>query len=115
MQRLIKILKGQKGFTLIELVLVIIILALLVGLAALNMVGTSDDARDAKIGADYDTFATAIKVYRLQEGTYPASFAPLSPDYLDEAPGAEYTFTNVTASITLSNTLTSATKVITKI
>jgi type II secretory pathway pseudopilin PulG len=96
-------------------VLVIIILSLLVGLAALNMVGTDDDARDAKVAADYDTIATAIKVCRIKTGLYPADFAALvSGGYLDEAPGAEYTFTDATASITLSNSINAATKVITK-
>jgi prepilin-type N-terminal cleavage/methylation domain-containing protein len=119
MQRLVKILKGQKGFTLIELVLVIIILALLVGLAALNMVGTSDDAKIARVKADNDTIATAIKVYRIKIGSYP-TMAQLVPTYLDETPvdpnSSAYTLTTTATNVTIVNTYsTGLNKVITRI
>jgi general secretion pathway protein G len=112
MQRLVKIFKGQQGFTLIELVLVIIILAVLVGLAALNMISTSDDAKISRVRADNDTIATAIKAYRIELSTYPADMDALVTDgYLDEVTddplGVPYSLTNATTTIVITNTYSS--------
>ncbi|HOJ79146.1 MAG TPA: type II secretion system protein, partial [Bacillota bacterium] len=59
-----RILKDQKGFTLIELVFAVIILAVLAGVALINLGSTEDDAKNARVEADLRTISTAIKVYK---------------------------------------------------
>jgi general secretion pathway protein G len=121
MQRLLKIFKGQKGFTLIELVLVIIILAVLVGLAALNMISTSDDAKVSRVKADNDTIATAIKAYRIELSTYPDDMTQLVTDgYIDEVTndpmGVPYSLTTSATAVIITNTYsTGLNKTLTKI
>lgn len=91
---------NQKGFTLIELVFVVIILAVLAGVALLNMGDTEDSAKDAKVKADFRAMATAIKVYKVKTGNYPANLTALttaSGSYaspmLDEVPVDPYSAT----------------------
>lgn len=92
-----KILRDQRGFTLIELIIVVTILAVLAGVALLNSGGTEDEAKLAKAKTDVDTLATALKVYKIKEGKYPAALTDLTSDgtkgykaMLDEIPNDPY-------------------------
>jgi general secretion pathway protein G len=62
-----------KGFTLIELMVAVVIMAILMGL----VIGLSGLARrksvDAQARAELQTLATALEEYKLVAGTYPAS------------------------------------------
>jgi len=113
MLKFLRMLKGQKGFTLIELVFVVIILAVLAGIALLSLGSTEEDAKAAAVKADFRALATAIKVFRVKEGSYPASLADLITSgthyqpMLDEIPadpyGTAYGYTDNTTSALISS------------
>jgi type II secretion system protein G len=61
----------QKGFTLIELVVVIAILGILAGIAIPRFLDATATARGARIVADLRTLDSAISIYAAKEGFYP--------------------------------------------
>lgn len=61
----------QKGFTLIELMIVIAILAALTGLAATNFVNTQAKARDARRKSDLTQIQRALELFYNDHGQYP--------------------------------------------
>jgi general secretion pathway protein G len=65
--------KGQKGFSLIELLIVIIILGLLYSIVGPKMFGKADKARIQTAKTQIELIAAAIDTYRLDMGTFPKS------------------------------------------
>ncbi|MCR8923239.1 type II secretion system major pseudopilin GspG [Dasania sp. GY-MA-18] len=63
----------QQGFSLIEIMVVLVIIGLLVSIVAPNVLDRADDARAQKVQADFSTIATALKLYRLDNYNYPTS------------------------------------------
>jgi len=63
----------QKGFTLIEILVVVMILGLLISLAAPRIIGRTDDARVVKAMADMRAIEEALDLYRLDTGSYPGT------------------------------------------
>jgi len=64
---------SQAGFSLIELLVVLVILGLLVSVVAPNVLDQADKARVQKVGADFKAIETALKIYRLDNFLYPSS------------------------------------------
>ena len=65
--------KRQKGFTLIEILVVVMILGLLISLAAPRLIGRTDDAKVVKARADISAIEQALNLYKLDSGNYPTS------------------------------------------
>jgi general secretion pathway protein G len=65
--------RGQRGFTLIELMVVIVILGILAGLIIPRIMGRPDEARRAKARIQIENLETALKLYRLDNGHYPST------------------------------------------
>ncbi|MEE8312289.1 MAG: type II secretion system major pseudopilin GspG [Candidatus Binatia bacterium] len=63
----------QRGFTLIEILVVVMILGLLISLAAPRIIGRTDDARITKARADIKALEGALNLYKLDSGTYPTT------------------------------------------
>lgn len=63
----------QQGFSLIEIMVVLVIIGLLVSIVAPNVLDRADDARVQKVHADFSTIATVLKLYRLDNYNYPSS------------------------------------------
>jgi general secretion pathway protein G len=61
----------QRGFTLLEIIVVVFILSILVALVAPRIIGRTDDARIADTRLQIKNFETALKLYRLDNGFYP--------------------------------------------
>lgn len=80
----------RPGFTLIELVVVIIVLGLLVGLVAPQIFGRVGEAKDVAAKTQMATLGTALDSYRLDMGSYPTSAQGLRA--LRENPGSASTW-----------------------
>jgi general secretion pathway protein G len=63
----------QSGFSLIEIMVVIVIIGLLIGIVAPNVIGRADEARVQKVQADFKAIQTALKMYRLDNFVYPTT------------------------------------------
>lgn len=70
-------LKGKKGFTLIELVVVIAILGILAGIAIPRFLDATATARGARIEADMRAIDSASAMYYAQSGKHPTDIASL--------------------------------------
>lgn len=64
---------GQVGFTLIELMVVIIILGVLAGLIIPRVMGRPDEARQVKAKMQIESLESALKLYKLDNGNYPST------------------------------------------
>lgn len=64
---------GAGGFTLIELMVVIAILAILVALVAPKMIGRTDDARITSAKTQIRNIEQALGLYKLDSGVYPST------------------------------------------
>jgi general secretion pathway protein G len=63
----------QAGFSLIEIMVVIVIIGLLVAIVAPNVLERADEARVQKVKSDFSNFGTALKLYRLDNFSYPST------------------------------------------
>ncbi|MFT4998905.1 MAG: general secretion pathway protein G, partial [Flavobacteriales bacterium] len=62
---------GQKGFTLIEIMVVIVILGLLAAIVAPSVMDRPDQARAIRVAQDVKGIESALKLYRLDNYGYP--------------------------------------------
>jgi len=65
--------KTNHGFTLIELMVVIVILGILVSFIAPRLMGRPDEAKQVKARVQIESLETAIKLYKLDNGIYPTT------------------------------------------
>ena len=66
-------LKNSRGFTLIEIMVVVVILALLAALVGPRIMGRSDDAKIADAKVQIRNIESALKLYKLDNGIFPGS------------------------------------------
>jgi general secretion pathway protein G len=74
---MIRKMRGSKfdtrGFTLIELMVVIVILGILAGLIVPRIMEKPDEARQLKAKIQIESLASALKFYKLDTGNYPST------------------------------------------
>lgn len=68
-----KHLSNRRGFTLIEIMVVIVILAMLAALVGPKLMGRTDDAKIQTTRTQIGNLETALKLYKLDNGTYPST------------------------------------------
>ena len=69
---------NRNGFTLIEIMVVIVILGLLAALVGPKLMGRTDDAKVTDARVQIKNIETALKLYKLDTGSYPATEQGLS-------------------------------------
>ena len=65
--------KNNKGFTLLEIIVVVFILSLLAAIVAPKIIGRTDDARITEAKVQIKNFETALKLFKLDNGFYPST------------------------------------------
>ncbi|TXI92318.1 MAG: type II secretion system protein GspG [Neisseriales bacterium] len=63
--------KKRQGFTLIEIMVVIVIMGIMAALVVPRVMGSTDQARTAAAKADIQSVMTALKLYKLDNIRYP--------------------------------------------
>lgn len=85
--------RSEHGFTLVEVLIVVVILGVLAGIVAFGVARFRSDATLAACKADVATVSVAADAYDAQTGNYPANVLLLvSGGYLKTAPAGTYTF-----------------------
>ena len=66
-------LTNREGFTLIEIMVVIVILAMLAAIVGPKLMGRTDDAKITDARVQIKNIETALKLYKLDTGSYPST------------------------------------------
>jgi len=96
---------SESGFTLVELLVVIVILGVLAGVAVFAVGGISDNSKKSACKSDVTVVQTASDAYYAQNSTYAASIAALkTANLLRQIPatGNGYTITYTAADGSVS-------------
>ncbi len=64
---------GESGFTLIEMMVVMVIIGLLVALVGPNLIGQSEKAKVKAARAQIEMLGTSLDTFRLDVGRYPTT------------------------------------------
>ena len=81
-----KHLSKRSGFTLIEIILVVVIIGILAGIAIPRMGGKTEKAKISQAKSNIVALGMAIQEYEMMNGDYPSSLDQL----LDETKGGPY-------------------------
>lgn len=73
MKNVVNIKAGQRGFSLVEILVVLVIMGLLISVVAPTVLNRADEARVQKVHADFKSIETALKIYRLDNYVYPTT------------------------------------------
>jgi len=110
--------KKRRGFTLVELLVVLLILGVLVGLAVPRYMESQKAARARTFAANVRQIVSALEAYRMDNGLqYPNDLGQLGTKYFTQEPINPYTGTSMltatssesSAGITYQKTATSYT------
>lgn len=105
--------RKRKGFTLIELMIVIAIIIILAAIAIPNYLRMTDRARRSRVAGDFVALATANEAYLVDWGYYPMGTAitdeefgkgidPTAGEYVNEITGGPGAAHNISSNTTLT-------------
>ncbi len=67
------VVRRQSGFTLLEMVIVLGIIAMILGGAIFAMKGIGDAAKLKQVESDFKSFESALAMYKLNAGSFPST------------------------------------------
>lgn len=65
--------RNNAGFSLVEILVVLVIMGLLISVVAPTVLNRADEARIQKAQADFKAIETSLKIYRLDNFVYPTT------------------------------------------
>jgi general secretion pathway protein G len=65
--------RNNAGFSLVEILVVLVIMGLLISIVAPNVIGRLDEARIARVQADMHVIKEALKLYKMDNYNYPTT------------------------------------------
>jgi len=65
--------RNSAGFSLVEVLVVLVIMGLLMSVVAPRVLDQADEARVKKVYADFKSIETALKIYKLDNYVYPTT------------------------------------------
>jgi type II secretory pathway pseudopilin PulG len=104
----------EEGFTFLEMVFVVLLLATLATIAVLNYSGVQHDTAKELVGVDFKVIRAALRSYYLENKSFPATLEDLvTSNYLSEQPfdkldprqTALYSYTVDAGSCTIGSTI----------
>src|SRR5262245_60740360 len=84
--------RDDRGFTLIELMITLVVIGVLAAIAIPNLVSAIDRGKQKRTMADMRTIGTAVEAYAVDNGSYPISTdaatlaSEVSPSYVRPMP-----------------------------
>lgn len=94
---------SSKGFTIVELLVVIVVIGVLAAITIVSYTGISQRAAAAALEADLKNASTQLEMYKAENGTYPSN-----ADGLSSSDGTSYQYTVSDGNYYLSATSTAA-------
>ncbi|MCY7298334.1 MAG: prepilin-type N-terminal cleavage/methylation domain-containing protein [Ilumatobacteraceae bacterium] len=91
--------KSDRGFTLVELLIVIVILGILATVTVFAVRGITDQGKTSACKADKNTLETAAEAHMAQFGTYPATQAGLVTAGFMRAVTTNFSYTLIPAVV----------------
>lgn len=86
--------KRRGGFTLVEILIVVVILGILAAIVVPQFANATDDARQGNIRSQVQTLENQIELFRAREGAYPAIdglwTTLMDGDYIKSEPRAPF-------------------------
>lgn len=89
---------AARGFSLLELMLVLAIIGILMSVVAINVLGAGKTAKEKATKASMDTIKNALTAYNLEMSAFPPTLEALKPKFLDaskalkDAWGRDFTY-----------------------
>lgn len=84
--------RRQKGFTLIEIMVVVVILGILASVVVPNIMDRPDRARQVRAKQDVRAIMSALEMYRLDHFDYPSSLGELKTRVRSDPWGRPYNY-----------------------
>jgi len=100
--------KNRKGFTLIELMIVIAIIIILAAIAIPNYLRMTERARRSRVAGDFASLATALEAYAVDWGHYPCDGTAVTDETFGKHTDALGATAMVTGELTGDGTLNDA-------
>jgi general secretion pathway protein G len=93
--------KKDKGFTLVELLIVIVILGVLATVTVFAVQGITDRGATSACKAEVKTVEVAVEAYYAQNGAYPAALSNLVGTFLKTQPStSQVSYDSSTGAVT---------------
>ena len=108
---IVEVKKSDRGFTLVELLIVIVILGILATVTVFAVRGITNQGKESACAADKKTIEVAAEAYMAQKGSYPATATAMKDEGFLRDVSTNFTYTapaSAAGTYTLTGTGTCA-------